>query len=210
MASEAHIAQWLAWAREMQAMSQTGLAYSKSDYDTQKYTRFMEIAAEMTALAASLPLPDVLEGFRIQPGYATVKVDVRGAVVHEGRILLVRETQDGRWAMPGGWADVGELPSAMIQREILEESGYEARPLRVVGVFDANRGGRPLEFFHAYKIVFLCELTGGQASTSQETSAVGFFPFDALPPLSEHRTNSRHLGEVLRHLECPEAPVYFD
>ena len=204
------IDKWLAWAREMQAMSQTGLAYSRSAYDTEKYARFMEIAAEITAMAAALPAPRVLEGFRIQPGYATVKVDVRGAVVHEGRILLVRETQDGRWAMPGGWADVGELPSAMIKREILEESGYEAEPLRVVGVFDANRGGRPLEFFHAYKIVFLCELTGGAPRASAETSEVGFFAFNALPPLSDHRTNLLHLGEVQKHLTRPESPVYFD
>lgn len=204
------IEKWLSWAREMQAMSQTGLAYSRSVYDTEKYARFMEIAAEITALATALPTPQVLEGFRIQPGYATVKVDVRGAVVHEGRILLVRETQDGRWAMPGGWADVGELPSAMIRREIFEESGYNAEPLRVVGVFDANRGGRPLEFFHAYKIVFLCQLTGGVPRTSAETSEVGFFAFDALPPLSEHRTNRLHLSQVQKHLECPNHPVYFD
>ncbi len=204
------VAQWLAWARELQAMSQTGLTYSRSHYDTEKYTRCMEIAAEITALASGLPAPEVTEGFRVQPGYATVKVDVRGAVVRDGKILLVQERQDGRWAMPGGWADVGELPSAMVAREVWEESGFEVRPHRVVGVFDANRGGRPLEFFHAYKLVFLCELLGGEARLSEETTDVGFFAFDELPPLSEHRTNRLHLGEVQKHLADAQQPVYFD
>lgn len=204
------VAQWLAWARELQAMGQTGLTYSRSHYDSEKYTRCLEIAAEITANAAGLPVPEVSEGFRIQPGYATVKVDVRGAVVHDGKILLVQERQDGRWAMPGGWADVGEAPSAMVAREIGEESGFEAKPVKVVGVFDANRGGQPLEFFHAYKIVFLCELLGGEARTSEETMGVRFFSFDALPPLSEHRTNLLHLGEVQRHLQDANSAVYFD
>lgn len=201
---------WLAWARELQAMSQTGLTYSRSHYDTEKYTRCMEIAAEMTAMASGLPTPEVLEGFRVQPGYATVKVDVRGAVVHDGNILLVQERQDGRWAMPGGWADVGELPSAMVAREIWEESGYQAKPVKLVGVFDANRGGRPLEFFHAYKLVFLCELLGGEARPSEETMAVQFFSFQELPPLSEHRTNLSHLVQVQKHLRDSATPVFFD
>lgn len=201
---------WLLWAREMQAMSQTGLTYSQSDYDTRKYQRFMEIAAEMTALATGLGLPAVLEGFRVQPGYATVKVDVRGAVVRQGRILLVRERQDGRWAMPGGWADVGEIPSSMIAREILEESGVLARPVRLVGVFDANRGGRPLEFYHAYKLVFLCEHLEGEPVAGDDTLDAGFFEFDALPELSQHRTNQRHLAEVRAHLLDPLRPAHFD
>jgi len=135
---------------------------------------------------------------------------VRGAVVREGQILLVQERTDGRWAMPGGWADVGELPSAMVAREVLEESGLEVAPRKVIGVFDANRGGRPLELFHAYKVVFLCDELGGEPRPSDETSDVRFFPFDALPPLSSARTNARHLHEVLAHLGDPNRPAAFD
>jgi len=112
--------------------------------------------------------------------------------------------------MPGGWADVGELPSAMVAREVLEESGLEVAPRKVIGVFDANRGGRPLELFHAYKVVFLCDELGGEPRPSDETSDVRFFPFDALPPLSSARTNARHLHEVLAHLGDPNRPAAFD
>jgi ADP-ribose pyrophosphatase YjhB (NUDIX family) len=112
--------------------------------------------------------------------------------------------------MPGGWADVGDLPSEVVAREVWEESGFRVVPRKVVGVFDANRSGRPLEFYHAYKVVFLCNLAGGQARTSHETLAVAFFDFDDLPPLSSNRTHGRHLAEVQAHLADPGRPAAFD
>jgi ADP-ribose pyrophosphatase YjhB (NUDIX family) len=146
----------------------------------------------------------------VQPGYATPKVDVRGAVVHDGQILLVQERVDGRWCLPGGWADVGETPAEMVVREVWEESGFEVVPRKVVGVYDANRGGVPMEFYHAYKIIFLCTVIGGQARPSNETLAADFFAFDRLPPLSSPRTDERHLVEVYAHLRDPERPPAFD
>ena len=201
---------WLAWAQEIQALSQTGLTFSESEYDTLRYQRLMEIAGEIVHKQTGLPLDSLLQDFRMQPGYATPKVDVRGAVLRNGKILLVQERADERWCMPGGWADVGDLPSEMVIREVWEESGFDVLPAKVVGVFDANREGTPLEFYHAYKIVFLCELTGGRARPSSETLAVGFFDFDDLPSLSSSRTNKRHLAEVLAHLGDPNRPAMFD
>lgn len=208
--SNTHDHAWLGWAREIQALCQTGLAFAQTEYERARYHRLLEIASEMVAGHTRLDPREVLNTFQVQPGYATVKVDVRGAVIRDDQILLVRERADGRWAMPGGWADVGEYPSEMIAREIREESGYEARPVRVIGVYDANRAGRPMEFFHAYKVVFLCELTGGAPATSDETLDVGFFFFDDLPPLSEHRTSQAHLLEIRRHLADPCRPAAFD
>jgi len=152
----------------------------------------------------------LLEDFAMQPGYATPKVDVRGAVVRDGQILLVQERVDERWCMPGGWADVGDLPSEMVVREVWEESGFQVVPRKVVGVYDANRNGRPLELYHAYKVVFLCELTGGEARASDETLDVRLFPFDDLPPLSANRTHPRHLAEVQAHLKDANRPAAFD
>ena len=201
---------WLEWAREIQALSQTGLTYSETEYNVQRYRRLMEIAAEIVESHTGLESQSVLEGFLAQCGYATPKVDVRGAVVRDGRILLVQERADGRWAMPGGWADVGDVPSEMVAREVREESGFEVNPRKVIGVYDANRGGRPLELYHAYKIVFLCEIVGGEARASDETLDVDFFRFDDLPPLSAERTHERHLAEVLAHLQDDRRPAAFD
>ena len=201
---------WLAWAREIQALAQTGLTYSESEYAAQRYHRLTEIAAEMVQSHAGLAAGPLVEDFVAQPGYATPKVDVRGAVLQWGRILLVQERSDGRWCMPGGWADVGDLPSEVVVREVWEESGFQVAPRKVLGVYDANRSGTPLEFYHAYKVIFLCELEGGSARPSSETAAVGFFSFDNVPPLSANRTNERHLAEVQAHLRDPHRPAAFD
>jgi len=201
---------WLEWARAIQSLSQTGLAYSDDDYNTDRYRLLMEIAAEILECHTRLEKEGVLESFLMQPGYATPKVDVRGAVMRDGKILLVQERSDERWCMPGGWADVGETPSEMVVREVWEESGFEVEARKVIGVYDANRSGTPLEFYHAYKIVFLCVIVGGEARPSDETLAVDFFAFDDLPALSWERTNERHLAEVLRHVRDRDRPAAFD
>jgi ADP-ribose pyrophosphatase YjhB (NUDIX family) len=201
---------WLAWARELQALGQTGLTYSQDPYNTERYERLMQIAAEIVQAQTELPPEPALENFSVQPGYATPKVDVRGAAVRDGKILLVQERADGRWTMPGGWADVGDGPSEMVVREVWEESGFHVEPRKLIGVYDANRSGTPLSFYHAYKLVFLCEIVGGEARPSSETLAVGFFDFDNLPPLSSERTHKRHLLEVLAHLQDEDRPAAFD
>jgi len=208
--SQERIPKWLEWGREIQQLSQTGLAFATTEYEIQRYTRLYEIAAEMVEMSTFLTSGELVENFSAQPGYATAKIDVRGAVMREGRILLVQERRDEKWCMPGGWADVGDLPSEMVAREVWEESGFQVEARKVLGVFDANRVGRPLEFYHAYKIVFLCEITGGEARASDETMDVGFFDFDDLPPLSEQRTNERHLAEVKAHLADENRPAAFD
>lgn len=201
---------WLDWAREIQSLCQTGLAFAGTDYETQRYQRLNEIAAEIISEHTGLPVPELVENFSAQPGYATAKIDVRGAVVRDGRILLVQERRDQRWCMPGGWADVGDMPSEMVAREVWEESGFEVVPRRLIGVYDANRHGRPLELYHAYKVVFMCEITGGEPRTSDETMGVDFFSFDSLPPLSEHRTSERHLADVRAHISDACLPPVFD
>lgn len=201
---------WLEWAREIQALSQTGQAFTQSHYDRLSFERLETIAAEILAEHSQLDPTEAARVFSLEPGYATPKVDVRAAVVREGRILLVREKADGKWAMPGGWADVGDRPSETAERETREESGFEVRATKLVGAFDANRGAKASMFFHAVKLLFLCELLGGEARPSMETLDVGFFDFDDLPPLSEQRTNRRHLEEVRAHLRDPLRPAAFD
>lgn len=203
-------ARWLALAREIQALGQTGLAFTTGSYDMQRYRRLMEIAAEITAAHTDLSRDRLLDTFLREPGYATPKVDVRGAIVRDGRILLVQEKVDRRWCMPGGWADVGEIPSAMVAREVFEESGFAVKPKKVLGIYDANRSGVPMEFFHAYKVVFLCEILSGSPRASDETVAVDFFDFESLPPLSSPRTDLRHLAEVREHLKDSSRPAAFD
>jgi ADP-ribose pyrophosphatase YjhB (NUDIX family) len=201
---------WLQWAREIQALAQTGLHYSETDYHRDRYRRLLEIAAEITAEEGDLDLKEVSRTFLLQPGYATPKVDVRGAVVRDGKVLLVREKLDGRWCLPGGWADVGESPAETVTREVWEEAGIQVEPVRLLGVFDANRSGEPLSVFHAYKLVFLCRWTEGQPRAGDETLDVEFFAPDDLPPLSQERTHPRHLDEVFAQAADYNRPPYFE
>ncbi len=202
---------WLDWAREIQALAQTGLTYSRLEYDILRYHRLEEIAAEIVAAHSTLPQEPIVENFRLQPGYATPKIDVRGAVIRDGKILLVQERSDGGWTMPGGWGDVGEAPSAMVGREVWEESGFEVRVEKLIAVYDANRvPGTRMEFYHAYKLIFLCAITGGEARPSNETSAVDFFGLDHLPPLSNYRTSRQMLEEVFAHFANPARSAAFD
>lgn len=201
---------WLDWAREIQSLCQTGLAFSQTNYEVERYNRLIEIAAEMVSENSNLEKVKLAKQFVEHPGYATPKIDVRAAVVHEGKILLVHEISDDKWAMPGGWADVGDYPSQVVIRETKEESGYDVLPLKVIGVFDANRNGRPIEFFHAFKILFLCELVGGEAKISDETKDVRFFEFDDLPEFSPNRTNMNHINEILEHIKDEQRPAAFD
>ncbi len=204
------IPEWLKWAREIMALSQTGLTFVQNEFEKDRYWRLMEIAAEMIASQTNINKASLLENFKIQQGYATPKVDVRGAVIRDGKILLVQERSDQKWSIPGGWADVGDLPSDMVVREVWEESGFKVKPVKVIGVFDANRDGRPLELYHAYKIIFLCDIIGGSAKPGDETSAVEFYDFNKLPPLSLNRTNQRHLSEIIAHIKNPNRPAFFD
>lgn len=201
---------WLEIARELQSMGQTGLAFTENNYDIERYERLIEMAAEITADNTEHKKEELNKVFMEQPGYATPKIDVRAAVIEDGKILLVKEISDGKWAMPGGWADVGDIPSEVAERETEEESGYIVKAKELVGVFDANRVEDKLEFFHAFKLIFLCELNGGEARISSETSDVRFFDLDKLPEFSMHRTNQKHINEILTHLEKSNKKAYFD
>ena len=200
---------WLAWAREIFSLSQSGITYSGNEYDIQRYKRLQEITAEIIASQSGTAREAALESFSMQAGYITPKIDVRGAVVQDGRILLIQERADGRWAMPGGWADLGNAPASVAEREVWEESGFRVKAEKVVAVLDANRV-EPMEFYHAYKIIFLCRLLDGEPRTSYETLAVDFFELNNLPPLSFYRTSENMLQEVFAHVKDPGRPTAFD
>jgi ADP-ribose pyrophosphatase YjhB (NUDIX family) len=201
---------WLNWARTLQALAQTGLTYCETEFDRQRYSKIKELAAEIFAVHTGESAETLETWFAVQPGYATPKVDVRGACFRDGQVLLVREKADGKWCLPGGWADVGDVPSEAAAREVHEEAGFECAARKVMAVFDANRGGEPFSAFHAFKVIFWCEITGGAPNPDHEILEVGFFDREALPELSSNRTNERHLAECFAHLDDPARPTAFD
>jgi ADP-ribose pyrophosphatase YjhB (NUDIX family) len=201
----------LLWARQLQAISQNGITYAINNYDLERYTHIQRLAAEMMASTDPRVTPQrVAEFFSREGGHATPKVDVRAAVILDNRILLVREISDGGWTLPGGWADVGDSPSIAAVREVKEESGYDVKVTKLVAVYDRNRHGHPPIPYHAYKLFFLCELTGGEPATSNETDAVDFFAEEYLPPLSLTRTLPEQIALMFRHHRNRDLPAEFD
>jgi len=201
---------WLRLAREMSAMAQTGLAFSKDPYDRLRYERLRELSAEMLAQGSATDYERILESLRGETGYATPKVDVRGAAFRDGRVLLVREITDGKWTLPGGWADVNQTAAQCVVREIAEESGFEARALKLAAVHDYQTRNHPHHKDSIYKLLFICDIVGGEARTSNETSEVGFFARHDLPPLSVGRSTAAQIELMFRHRDDPGLPTEFD
>jgi len=203
--------QWLIWARELQAIAQNGLTFSRDRFDIERYHAVREIASTMMAAGSGSEIPIIADLFAGQSGYATPKVDVRGAVFRDDRILLVRERSDGRWALPGGWADINQSASEAVTREIREEAGFETTVRKLAAVYDRSRHNHSPPFpFHVYKMFFLCDLTGGAARPSDETSEVAFFPMGGLPELSLGRVLPKQIVRMFAHHREPHLPTEFD
>jgi ADP-ribose pyrophosphatase YjhB (NUDIX family) len=202
---------WLTIARELQAIAQTGLAFTQDGFDRLRYERLRELAARLVAHGSGSDVDKVLDLLGAETGYATPKVEVRGAAFVDGRVLLVREISDGLWTLPGGWADVNQSAAECVVREILEESGFAARALKLAAVHDYHKAGHPPRALHyVYKMYFICEITGGSARPSNETSEVAFFAPDELPPLSLGRTLPAQIQRLCEHWRHPQLPTDFD
>jgi len=202
--------QWLEWAQRLQALAQNGLIYAQNPFDLERYEAVREVAAEMMATHAGADLAYVRQLFAAEVGYATPKVDVRGAVFRDDTILLVKERQDGLWTLPGGWADVNESPSAAVVREVYEESGYHTRAVKLLALHDRNRHAHAPFPFHVYKLFFQCELLGGEPVQSVETDGVDFFSENELPALSLLRVTPAQIARLFEHHRHPDWPTDFD
>jgi len=201
----------LDWCMRLQAIAQTGLTFARDPYDIERYTQIRGIAAEMLAEASGVELKVILGLFEKETGYATPKVDVRGVIFREDKILLVRERSDGLWTLPGGWADVCASPAENVVREVFEESGFEARAEKILAVWDRSKHVTEPAFpFHIYKIFVLCGITGGGETTGLETDEVGFFGEMEIPALSTTRTTPAQIRRMFEHHRNPGLPVDFD
>jgi ADP-ribose pyrophosphatase YjhB (NUDIX family) len=201
---------WLDRARRLTALAHTGLTFAENPYDIERYTAIRTIAAEMIAQGMGADAGQVLQLLASDAGYATPKVDVRGVVFKDGKILLVQERSDGQWTLPGGWADVGDSPADAVVREIHEESGFETRATKLLALLDRNKHGHPPHVNHIYKIFIRCEIIGGSPTTSHEIQDVGFFAEDEIPELSLTRIMPAQITRMFEHYGQPDLPADLD
>jgi ADP-ribose pyrophosphatase YjhB (NUDIX family) len=190
----------LALFRSLHALARTGLHFCRDEYDRERYEQVEAIAAELLATGAGLTPAEMRREWARETGYVTPKVEVRGAVFRaEGHVLLVRESIDRLWTLPGGWADVNDSPSGAVRREIEQEAGLRTRVVKLAALYDRNAHGHPPSIHHSWKAFFLCEAEGGELRGSYETDDVGWFdPFD-LPPMSIGRCTPAQVLRMRQH-----------
>jgi ADP-ribose pyrophosphatase YjhB (NUDIX family) len=201
---------WLEIAKRLQAVAQAGLEYSDNKYDIDRYQQIRQISVEMVRDFTGLPMEKLVDVFASEKGYQTPKVDVRGVVFRGNKILLVRETIDGCWSVPGGWADVGLTPSEVARKEVFEEAGLQVKPVRLLAVLDKMCHSHPPDMYHIYKIFILCEEQGGTLQNGMETSETGFFGLDELPPLSVPRITTEQIRLMFDYKNNPHKPAICD
>jgi len=204
----------ITWARRLAALAQTQLTFAKDEYDRERGAELQQLAADMMAASTDVSQAHWQTIFENESGYATPKVDVRGAIFKDGKVLLSRELKDGCWSLPGGWADVNDTPSEAVIREVLEETGYPVRCTKLAAVLD-----RDLHYktetththpFHIYKLLFLCEITGEPGELCHDITDAAFFDLNDLPELSLHRTLPAHIELLWVHQQNPDLPTQFD
>ncbi len=200
---------WLTFIRKIDAIAGTGIHYSKSHFDLERYLELRELAAQMIADGSDLPGDTVRSLLAQGIGYETPRIDVRGAIFRDDTILLVREAMDGKWSIPGGFVDVGLSISEAVEKEIREESGLIAKAHKLVGYLDRDRiDGVPPYLFHVHKVFFICEEIGGSLATSFETTEVGFHPLDQLPDLSMGRITPDQIARIAERRSGHLAPFF--
>ena len=204
---------WLLWAREIQAIAQTGLAFSKDPYDLERFGALRRLSVRIFAEHSGADVRRIAGLFDAETGYATPKVGVRGAVFDgAGRILMVRETVDeNRWTLPGGWADVNQTSGAgggagSVRGSRVCRAGGEAG-----AVGPGGQAHQPPTAFSVVRLFFICALEGGAAKTSLETSEVGWFAEADIPRICRfRRTLAQHITRMFAHWREPGLPTDFD
>jgi len=213
----------LAWVQRLQIITQAGLTYSRDPYDRQRYEQLQELTAQIAenfwpagatpsadAVSADVARASWFDSIRAEKGYATPKIDVRAVVERQGKLLFMRESHDGLWSLPGGWADIGESPSQIAEREVLEETGFEVKASKLLALYDKARHAHPPEFWYCYKLFVRCELRGGAPARSIETLDVAFFGEHEIPPLSTPRVTEAQVRRMFEHLAQPNLATDFD
>lgn len=206
---------WLGWSKRLQAIAQNGLTFADDPFDVERYEALRAVAAEISAEHSNIDHQRLDDLFAAESGYATPKLDVRAVIFRDNRILLVRERSDGGWTLPGGWVDVGDSPSEAIEREVVEESGYRARAVKLLALWDRNKHGHPPLSDHIYKVIFLCELLDDDQVAefedhNIETDGVDFFARENIPALSESRVLPTQIERIFELANDPNAFTEFD
>lgn len=201
---------WLTIAKKINSIAQSGLAFTRDKYDHERYTELQDLSIQILNNITDIDSQKLEFVFNRDIGYQTPKIGIRAVVVKDDKILLVKEKMDNKWSLPGGYADTGMTPSEIAANEVKEESGYDVKVTRILGLIDYNKyQDRPFPF-DIYNLFMECEIIGGEPATGIETSDVGFFEINNLPELSERRVTKEQILKMYELCNNKELDAIFD
>jgi ADP-ribose pyrophosphatase YjhB (NUDIX family) len=200
---------WLTIAKRINSIAQTGLTFTKDKFDQERYTELLDLSIQILNNITEIDSKKLEFVFNREIGYQTPKVGIRAVIFQNNKILLVKEKMDNKWCLPGGYADTGMTPSEMAINEVKEESGFDVKPLRILGLIDYNKYQEKPFPFDIYQIFMECEITGGESKAGLETCDVGFFDIDNLPELSIRRVTKEQILKMFElHKNNVLEPVF--
>ena len=201
---------WLEWAKQLQSIAQAGLTFAENQYDLDRYQQIRDLSVEILHQYTEISHEKLRDLFTNETGYQTPKVDIRSSVFKENKILMVKEKIDGKWSLPGGWADVNTSVSESAAKECLEEAGARVNPKRIIAIQLANKQNELLFPYTIYKIFIECELVEYNFRENTETLDAGFFSIDSLPELSTNRNTLNQIKMCFDAKKCKVFETIFD
>lgn len=197
--------------KRLKAISETGLLYSKNEYDKERYLELQEISLNLLSNFSGVSIEDLKFMLPQAKDYPTAKVDIRGIALSENnKVLLVQESIDGKWSLPGGWGDVGYTPKETIIKEFKEETGLDVSVESLLAVFDKKVHPHPPQPFYVYKMVFHCQIITTYINKGHDVLDVQYFDVDDLPPLSEDRILKPQIQLLYNKIALQDKSAYFD
>jgi len=197
--------------KKLKAIADVGLLYSKNDYDKERYTELQGISYRLLSSVSGQDIETLKLSFPAATDYPTAKVDIRGLVLStDNKILLVKESLDGKWSLPGGWADIGCSPQETVIKEFKEETGLDVTAKALLAVFDKRLHAHPPQPFYVYKMVFYCEPTSFELAKGFDVLDVQYFAIDSLPALSEDRILKSQIELVYQKVMSSDFQAYVD
>jgi ADP-ribose pyrophosphatase YjhB (NUDIX family) len=197
--------------KKLKAITDVGLLYCSNQYDRERYAEIQEISFRLLAKVTSHRVEDLKESFPLSKDYPTAKVDIRGFVLSPNKkILLVKESADSKWSLPGGWADIGYTPKEIVIKEVKEETGLDVSVERLLAVFDKRKHNHPAQASYVYKMIFYCAAVSSEITKAFDVLDVGYFSINDLPPLSEERILKSQIELVYKKIETEDIATYFE
>lgn len=197
--------------KRLKSIADAGLLYSKNEYDKERYQELQDISFNLLNKFSGLSVQDLKFMLPRAKDYPTAKVDIRGLAISNGnKILLVQESIDGKWSLPGGWGDIGYSPKETIIKEFKEETGLDVIAERLLAVFDKKMHPHPPQPFYVYKMVFYCKIISAEITKGFDVLDVQLFNIENLPELSEDRILKSQVELLYNKVITGDNNVYVD